>query len=276
MKKNKKLSPIRVNRVLQARYKRLINQYADFVNSLSVDIVLPAYERVGVAVLRNDNIDDLNNAFNRYKSLADDAAEKVKPYMQKIFEEMTFFHGRKFSDSLKKKIGVDILPAFGAARTQRIAELQLTTDQNLSLIKSMSDSQLDRIKNIVYQDLRTGQVNIGKVRETMIKDFGMTKRKANFIARDQTHKFVSNLTKISSESIGADKYVWHNAGDRRVRGNPSGLYPDARHDHWAREGEIFYYARPPAGGNPGQDYNCRCYAEVVLPDNLEELSRNYG
>ncbi len=47
-----------------------------------------------------------------------------------------------------------------------------------------------------------------------------------------------------------DYYIWHTQGDDKVRSS-----------HAERDGEIFNYNVPPEGGNPGEDYNCRCWAE---------------
>lgn len=47
-------------------------------------------------------------------------------------------------------------------------------------------------------------------------------------------------------------YIWKTVKDNRVRG-----------DHAAREGKIFLWNKPPDGGHPAQDYNCRCWAEPV-------------
>ncbi len=49
-------------------------------------------------------------------------------------------------------------------------------------------------------------------------------------------------------------YIWRTVGDDKVRG-----------DHAAREGQNFSWDRPPEGGNPGEDYNCRCWAEPINP-----------
>ncbi len=45
-------------------------------------------------------------------------------------------------------------------------------------------------------------------------------------------------------------YIWHTQGDGKVR--PS---------HAANEGRIFAWDKPPATGNPGEDFGCRCWAE---------------
>ncbi|MEE6207293.1 MAG: phage minor head protein [Alphaproteobacteria bacterium] len=47
-----------------------------------------------------------------------------------------------------------------------------------------------------------------------------------------------------------DYYIWRTKGDDKVRGA-----------HAEREGKIFNRHVPPEGGNPGEDYNCRCWAE---------------
>lgn len=50
-------------------------------------------------------------------------------------------------------------------------------------------------------------------------------------------------------------YIWHTAGDDRVR-----------ESHAANAGKVFAWAHPPGTGNPGEDFNCRCWAEPVEVD----------
>lgn len=50
----------------------------------------------------------------------------------------------------------------------------------------------------------------------------------------------------------APLYIWITQGDERVRTS-----------HAERDGGIFDAANPPEGGNPGDDYNCRCQAVPV-------------
>lgn len=51
------------------------------------------------------------------------------------------------------------------------------------------------------------------------------------------------------------RYIWRTAGDKKVR---------AEHAH--RAGLVFRYDQPPKGGNPGEDYGCRCWAEPIPDD----------
>lgn len=57
-----------------------------------------------------------------------------------------------------------------------------------------------------------------------------------------------------------DYYIWRTKGDDKVRSA-----------HAAREGLIFNKHIPPEGGNPGEDYNCRCWAEPYKPEKIERL-----
>lgn len=64
---------------------------------------------------------------------------------------------------------------------------------------------------------------------------------------------VMNEDLAALEAEGA-LYIWRTAGDDKVRG-----------EHAARSGKIFSFAAPPDGEQPGEDYNCRCWAEPLNP-----------
>lgn len=84
----------------------------------------------------------------------------------------------------------------------------------------------------------------------------------------------------AAQSIRGLKKVWLNAGDIRVRGNPSGLYSNSQYDHWSCGGEMVDYnknfscglAYPRAlGGAAGNIINCRCDWFIVPPDQAKNL-----
>jgi hypothetical protein len=51
-------------------------------------------------------------------------------------------------------------------------------------------------------------------------------------------------------------YTWKTVGDEKVRG-----------DHASRDERRFTWDSPPEGGHPGEDYNCRCWAEPLAETN---------
>ncbi len=150
--------------------------------------------------------------------------------------------------------------------------------ENTQLIRTIAPHSLSMVAQAVSASLR-GEEQLGGL--TLVKRLqrigDITDSRARFIARDQTAKVTSDLTKSRHEAVGIKKYIWRNSRDERVVGNPSGLYPKGNKghgNHWIREGKIFSYDKPPSDGNPGRAYNCRCTAEAFL--DLDDLDAVFG
>ena len=60
------------------------------------------------------------------------------------------------------------------------------------------------------------------------------------------------LNQALQVAIGIDFYTWQARRDAQVR-----------ESHAERDGKVFRWDTPPAGGHPGEDYNCRCYARPL-------------
>ena len=59
------------------------------------------------------------------------------------------------------------------------------------------------------------------------------------------------LWSVKQERI-TSRYIWRTRWDDKVRS-----------EHARRDGEVFSWDNPPSGGHPGEDHNCRCWAEPV-------------
>lgn len=95
--------------------------------------------------------------------------------------------------------------------------------------------------------------------------FNITEKRAEAFAVDQVNSLDTQLAEMRQRSLGIDEYLWQTRRDERVRGDPSGLYPNARPSHYARDGQIFNWKNPPEGGHPGEAPGCRCRAIMRLP-----------
>ena len=83
--------------------------------------------------------------------------------------------------------------------------------------------------------------------------------RAKLIARDQVSKLNGQLTRERQTDLGVDGYIWRTVGDERVRDT-----------HDENDGNFFSWDNPPAEtGHPGEDYQCRCWAEPVLPEAVD-------
>ncbi len=94
------------------------------------------------------------------------------------------------------------------------------------------------------------------------KSYGISQRKAKFLARQETSLLMSKFKQVRYQEAGSNEYIWD-----CVAG--SSAHP-VRHFHLLNRGKIFRWdtgAPINANGdrkNPGQDYNCRCFAKPII------------
>jgi A nuclease of the HNH/ENDO VII superfamily with conserved WHH/Phage Mu protein F like protein len=67
--------------------------------------------------------------------------------------------------------------------------------------------------------------------------------------------FSGLINELRQRGLGIQLYIWRSRDDGKVRSA-----------HAAHDDQVFSWDSPPEGGHPGQAFNCRCFAEPVLPD----------
>lgn len=142
---------------------------------------------------------------------------------------------------------------------------------NVKLIKSIPETYFDQVESVVRDSLDNGR-RVEKIAGIIEQRFDVTRNRAKLIATDQIQKLHGQLTETRQQRLGVRKYKWRHSRDERVRGNPSGLYPHARHSHWHREGKIYLWSEPPEDGHPGVPIRCRCHAEPYFEDDIDFLN----
>lgn len=132
--------------------------------------------------------------------------------------------------------------------------------ENVDLITSIPEQYLDRVRDIVEENMTKGLRWESLVEE--IEHAGeVTKTRAKIIARDQTSKMNGAFNQARQQSLGIERYEWQTSGDERVR--------DSHAEH---DGKIFQWDDPPAEtGHPGEDILCRCTAIPIV--DLDELEK---
>lgn len=67
--------------------------------------------------------------------------------------------------------------------------------------------------------------------------------------------FAGLINQLRQQDLGIERYIWRSRDDDKV------------HDsHAEYDDHVFRWDEPPAGGHPGQAYNCRCFAEPIGVD----------
>lgn len=170
-------------------------------------------------------------------------------------------HTNRWVEQVNAAIGVNLAAVVTA---QDIAPaIEVATAHSVALIKGLTDEVAKRIEATILDMVTTGKSNAA-IAEAIGEAFGFGRKRAKLIARDQAAKFNAALNRVRQQQAGVTEYVWWTVLDERVRGNPSGKYPNAKPSHWDRHGKTFKWSAGPADGNPGEPINCRCIARPVL------------
>lgn len=176
-----------------------------------------------------------------------------------------------FHKSMRTALGVEFVSVFDDERIKEVAEV--AAFEASSLIKTIPEEFFEQITRAVlhnYQQLPFPEDRT--LWEEIQHIYGVTKNRAVIIARDQTSKVNTALTRARCEAAGIEEYIWRTAGDQRVVGNPVGLYPKwniVHGNHYERNGQTYKWNEPPFDGHAGFSINCRCVAEPII--NVDKL-----
>lgn len=160
---------------------------------------------------------------------------------------------RKIADVMGEEMRAEIRHAPTGTVMRRLMDEQVT------LITSLPLDAAKRVHHAVQEGLATGQ-RADLVAKAIASTGEVSKSRAMLIARTETGRAAGALTRARAEFVGSPGYVWRTAEDSDVR---------ERHRHL--NGKTFRWDNPPVSGehgersHPGEIYNCRCYAEVILP-----------
>lgn len=137
---------------------------------------------------------------------------------------------------------------------------ELLADQ-VRLIKSLPIEAGQRVHDLTIKGLEDG-TRAKEIAKEILRSGEVAASRATLIARTEVARTASNLTEARALSVGSTTYIWRTSGDG-----------DVRSDHRKLNGQAFRWDQPPiadertgARANPGCIYNCRCYAEPVIPD----------
>lgn len=131
--------------------------------------------------------------------------------------------------------------------------------RQVNYITSLPTEAAQRVHELSLE-ARTGGKRFDEVAEEIARSGEVTAARATLIARTECARTGSLLTETRAQAIGATHYVWRTSQDSHVRIS-----------HKQMEGKVLEIGNPPLLSDgtrtaPGQIYNCRCTAKIVLPE----------
>jgi SPP1 gp7 family putative phage head morphogenesis protein len=130
--------------------------------------------------------------------------------------------------------------------------------ENVALIKSIPEQYLKSVEQTVMQSVARGR-DLGYLSTQLQDTYGVTKRRAALIARDQNNKASAIMSMTRSLDLGITEGIWRHSG--------AGKHP--RPEHVKASGEVFKLAKgmylEGEWVQPGEAINCRCTYSPVIP-----------
>lgn len=246
-------------------YERITNAYMVLLNKIVAKHLPKIKEAAKLEkekAARTDDIQDLGMVIRKtFEEMNVELEQRAGSYglerklenLAKLTRKLTVKEWKKV---VKTTLGVDILDDYYLGEFYR-EQLKKWTEENVGLIKTVPKDTLSQMENIVQEGFKTGKTTTSIVKEIQ-RTYGIEKRHARLIARDQMAKLNADLTKSQQQDAGVEEYTWSTSGDSRVRDR-----------HRALNGKTFSWNDPPVVDtktgrrcHPGEDYQCRC---VALP-----------
>lgn len=137
-------------------------------------------------------------------------------------------------------------------------------DRNAELIKSVPADATQALSRAMAEGYEAGVRPEDLKADIMNRFSDLAEAKARLIARTETSKAATALTRVRAQRIGAEWYVWRTSEDARVRSS-----------HAHMDGVLVNWSDPPSpekligmkdygSYHAGEFPNCRCYAEPLL------------
>lgn len=163
---------------------------------------------------------------------------------------------------------------------------QLLEDRQVEIFSQVNATTADKILTRIDEGISNKETiqEIAKGIQERLTEAGSVSSRAETIARTET----LTASSIGQAAVMEDvskvvpnlKKMWVNAGDDRVRGNPGGLYPESKADHWVLQGEVKSYDKKFSNGlmfprDPGGQahdvVNCRCSFIMIPAEDADKL-----
>jgi len=256
-----KLKGVRANIGLEKLYKKCLLRQLDAMHASIMKWVMAAFKRnePEVAVLAQDDTPahQLQKVMRQLKKQWRSNYNKGAPELAKYFTKSVHKRTNAQLHKILKEAGFEI--NFKMTKAQKDIAAAIV-HENVALIKSIPEQYLKNVEGDVMRAVQTG-MDVGTLQKKLQANYGVSKKRASLIARDQNSKANSSFDRARQLELGVEQAIWrHSHGGKTPR--PS---------HVANDGKTFDVAKgwydPDEGAwiQPGELINCRCYSEAIIP-----------
>ncbi len=261
---------------IEREYIRLVDGYMSMYKKMLIKYIeelkkaLIAQHRIQRIKKHHADGDEIQELIdNIFKRMSTEIQSKDKSFGLRRKLESLAHMTRELSINEWKKmckatLGIDILEDYYLGEFYK-QTLDIWIQDNINLIVTVPKESLSDMQKIVTEGFKSGST-VTDITKQIQAAYGMSKRHARLIARDQLGKLNAQLAKKQQQEAGVDEYTWSTSRDSRVRDS-----------HRHLEGKTCRWDDPPVVDertgrrcHPSEDYQCRC---IAIPKfNLEGIN----
>nr|WP_235428396.1 phage minor head protein [Xenorhabdus sp. GDc328] len=245
LSRNRKRKVPKISSQPEKQYRTSLRAIAQAVG----DIVRNSYDG------SNDSVTEIMDALDSYSEL-------ITPWAQRVAQRFALDvnrHNEKEWRQRSQLISQELRHLVNNTPVGHV--MRSIVDEQIKYIKSLPIAAADRVYDIHNQAIEA--VVTGGRHELFAQEIARTGEvalsRAKLIARTELGRAQVALTQARALNIGSTGYIWRTADD-----------PDVRDSHQKMEGQFVEWALPPTldglTGHAGTLPNCRCYCEVVIPE----------
>lgn len=263
LRKNKKertLQPVQPSIGLEVIFREKLQRLVEKMHKSVMFWIVAAY-RAEEPVIAQDELParrlrrSISRVAKRWQDSFDEAAPELADYFSREINDR--------SDAALKRIlkkgGFSV--KFKMTRAQRDI-MQASINQQIQLIKSIPNNYLAEVEGKVMRAVQTGR-DLGELSKDLERSYGVTKRRAALIARDQNNKATAAMTRARQVELGITEAIWvHSGGGKRprpthVKAGKDKVRYDTKKGWYDPHEKKFIF--------PGELINCRCVSRAVIP-----------
>jgi uncharacterized protein with gpF-like domain len=259
----KRLAPVRPLPQLEAAYRAQLLKLIDQMERSMLYWLRAACRKVEPEVAVLMAADDspatilraeVRRLTRRWQRTFDDASGELATY----FATQAARRSDAALGSILRRAGISVRWKMSRAMND---VLRATVGENVALIRSIAQEQLTRVETAVMRSVQTGR-DLESLTSDLQNTFGVARRRAELIARDQNNKATASLLRVRQAEAGITEAIWvHSGGGKHPRpshvkaGRERVRYSVA--DGWFDPHEKRYIL-------PGELINCRCVSRPVV------------
>lgn len=256
-----RLTPPRTTKLAEIEYYNQLKPIVDYIHDSFNSVVMPVVEKKSVQeqIVVTDSmiaLGQLNAALAKFQAKVDKkyTAKDLDNIAKKVVDSQVKRNKMQWK-SKAKTVGISIKGKQSFKDEQDYIKSRIET--NTTLIKNLKSQYIEELNVELRYSYEQGRPS-SQLAKDIEKRFGITKRRAKLIARNETKNTVSQLNKKQAMELGFGNPKWQTMMDGRER-------PEhAKHN--GKEYQFGVGLPDGKGGKeePGDAINCRCdfYIEI--------------